>query len=213
MQRTGCSSLTSCWTAWTGTSPGASIRFARRLRRLFVGPCVATFSPDAAEARAAQATGFGAFLDVCIDNLSRGALWTSAGLGPFAAVATGAEWLAFVCLHKVSSLAGPRLAPVLPTLTGLGVMRPVLLALAWTPRVSNRDRGAAVTSRQNLLCPPQSSCGTMLHVYAIRPGRPSTVRLRRLLGPAVCQLTYGDTFRLEEQHGSRVHSVPRLPGS
>ena len=48
-----------------------------------------------------QTSAFGAWLDVTIDNLSRGVLWAWALPGPYAAFPIAVEFLTFVATHKV----------------------------------------------------------------------------------------------------------------
>eukprot|EP00803_Ostreobium_quekettii_P008436 evm.model.scf_181EXC.6 EVM.evm.TU.scf_181EXC.6 scf_181EXC:25269-27852(-) len=49
-----------------------------------------------------QTSSFGAFLDVIVDNASRGVLWTWAVPGPFGVLPPLMEMLTFVCTHKAS---------------------------------------------------------------------------------------------------------------
>lgn len=55
-----------------------------------------------------QASGFGAFLDVFIDNLSRAMLWVWAIEGPCAVLPPLFEMTAFVCTHKVFQIIFPQ---------------------------------------------------------------------------------------------------------
>jgi len=48
-----------------------------------------------------QVSEFGAFLDVAVDILSRGAVLAAAGTGPWAAVVLMVEATTFVCTHAV----------------------------------------------------------------------------------------------------------------
>ena len=51
-----------------------------------------------------QATAFGAFLDVVVDNLSRAALWGRALPGLAGALVPALENATFACTHKVRAL-------------------------------------------------------------------------------------------------------------
>lgn len=48
-------------------------------------------------------SAFGAFLDVIVDNSSRGILWAWSLDGPLSAVPMFLEMLAFLCTHGVSA--------------------------------------------------------------------------------------------------------------
>jgi hypothetical protein len=54
----------------------------------------------------AQESAFGAFLDVAIDNLTRGVLWSWACPGPLAAGVMALEALTFTCTHQASAGLG-----------------------------------------------------------------------------------------------------------
>lgn len=55
-------------------------------------------------ATATQATAFGAFLDVVVDNLSRATLWGRALPGLAGAVVPALESATFACTHKVRAM-------------------------------------------------------------------------------------------------------------
>ena len=50
-----------------------------------------------------QESGFGAWLDVVVDNISRGAVWCWAVEGPLAAIPIALEFLTFASTQKVTS--------------------------------------------------------------------------------------------------------------
>ena len=67
-------------------------------------------------AASAQATAFGAFLDVAVDCFSRAVVWACA-VGPWAALPITLELLTFVCTHKACPPSVPSYRPYLTTVT------------------------------------------------------------------------------------------------
>ncbi len=72
----------------------------------FVTLLLASFTLDALDGHLArslnQATAFGAFLDVLIDNASRAVVWVSAVDGPAGVAVPLLEMTVFACTHAVS---------------------------------------------------------------------------------------------------------------
>lgn len=100
-----------------------AIRIACVAAALVAGPqqaatCVtlllASFVLDALDGHLArslsQATAFGAFLDVLIDNASRAVVWVSAVDGPAGVVVPLLEMTVFACTHAVSDNVAAGLA-------------------------------------------------------------------------------------------------------
>ena len=59
-----------------------------------------------------QATAFGAYLDVVVDNLSRAALWGRALPGLAGVLVPALESVTFACTHKVRALKRSRQCPL-----------------------------------------------------------------------------------------------------
>eukprot|EP00873_Tetraselmis_striata_P024297 jgi/Tetstr1/444561/TSEL_000289.t2 len=68
---------------------------------LFIGNFALDFLDGLLARLLNQATTFGAFLDVLIDNLSRGLLWSWGAMSPWPCFMPLLEMIAFVCTHKV----------------------------------------------------------------------------------------------------------------
>ena len=112
--RTGCSSAILSLMGWTdcllagcvrrdaaSSSPAAAVHVSAR-HAVQVRPTTLAQSTPMCELKSAcgaQASAFGAFLDVAVDCLSRAVVWTWA-VGPAAAVPVTLELLTFVCTHK-----------------------------------------------------------------------------------------------------------------
>jgi phosphatidylglycerophosphate synthase len=111
----------------------------------FVALLLASFCLDALDGHLArslnQATAFGAFLDVLIDNASRAVVWVSAIDGPAGIAVPLLEMTVFTCTHAVSGVAvslALRLAPDL-----YGSMVPDRLTTVMRRGAVQRGRPAA----------------------------------------------------------------------